>query len=81
MSATFLGLLAALVKFVEFFLQTRSANLENKRNGDAILTLREYRENLERALRARRESRARHNSVGALRDDADSLPDDGYRRD
>ena len=81
MIATALGVLSALVKLVELLVQSRFKSQRKRQDYETILFLRQYRDRLEKALRARKDASKGHASYVHHERDIGSLPDDGFRRD
>ena len=81
MIATALGVLSALVKLVELLVQSRFKSQKERQDYETILLLRQYRERLEKALQARKDSSKGYTSSVHHERDIGGLPDDGFRRD
>jgi len=81
MITTALGVLSALIKFVELLVQSRFRSQREQQDYETILLLRQYRERLEKALQARKDTAKNHANAINHERDVERLPDDGFRRD
>lgn len=81
MITTALGVLSALINFVELLVQSRFRSQREQQDYETILLLRQYRERLEKALQARKDTAKNHAIAINHERDVERLPDDGFRRD